>query len=120
MEGNSVFKCTVLLFYCSLALLVVTGSSFRDHEEYPIGLTYRSLPGVQTHAVNVSVVEEPVHSKGLWDFLVDGPNGDHSKVVVFSTNIWGGFGNSFRGLRGLCIYALLKGAKIRGPARNGV
>lgn len=114
MRGNCALKSSAVLFYCSLALLIVAGSCIRVDKVRPVGLAYRIIPRIHTHDVNATGTTAPVRQKGLWDYLVDGQYGSHSKVVLFSTNIWGGFGNSFRGLRGLCVYALLKGAKIRG------
>lgn len=114
MWGNCALKFSAVLFYCSFALLIVAGSRIRDHEVRPVGLAYRIIPRINTHVANATGTTAPARQKGLWDYLVDGRYGSHSKVVLFSTNIWGGFGNSFRGLRGLCVYALLKGAKIRG------
>ena len=35
-------------------------------------------------------------------------------MILFYANEWGGFGNSFRALRGLCVHALITGAKLRG------
>ena len=130
------------ILLCSLLILLLfgRGTDTNYHEEY-VGLTYRNIHKVFKEAVNTplpkgttpplkettpptantpaSKVTTPtpkanVNGKSLWDYLVDGPNGDRSKVVLYSPNPWGGFGNSFRGLRGMCVYALLKGAKIRG------
>ena len=45
--------------------------------------------------------------------LIEGKPSEPNNVIIFSPNVWAGFCNNFRTIRGLALYSILKGFKLR-------